>query len=145
MSEKDSGRPKDTQSWLEFAQKIDPRDHKKAAASLGTLLVLGVGLGGYVLSKKHGAKKVSIVYGDRHLQDEKVVSMVDSSRDGKFAIGVPQDEGEHAGEFSMDVNEAGELEIVRPHGEHNETHESRIRKATEWAVDLLKQRLGSKE
>jgi hypothetical protein len=145
MAEKEGGLPKDSKGWLEFATKIDPRDHKKAAAGLGLAIATGLGVGVYALSKKHGSKTVKVAFGDRHLEKEGVVSMLEAGRDGKFAVGLPQDEGNHPEEFSMDAEVDGTLAIVRPNGQHSELHESRLQKAREWLVDLLTQRATSEE
>jgi len=73
------------EGWVERLRSIDYRDHLGAIVVIGGAALFGAGVGVYEL-KKH-RKSISIGFADRRYEQDGVISIVEKTERGGFAMG----------------------------------------------------------
>lgn len=141
----------DSASMLERLKSIDYNDHKAALVGIGAAaVVLGVGV--YRLSRRHGGKEISISFGDRRMEKEGVISLVERTRQGGAAVSAAVSAAALAGlgktkdVFGMDDVD-GKPEVTYPLERDSDTakHAKTLRKFGGWLVDIYDRRQKPKD
>lgn len=129
------------QSWAERLKAIDWSDHKAAIVTVGAA-ALAAGVGVYALSRRHGDKsgnEISITFGDRRMQKEGVISLVQRTIHGGTAVGAAVSKTAldalqgSKDVFGMDDEEGTTYPLAR---EEDTSKTKAIRKAAGWLVDI---------
>jgi len=123
---------------LDRLRQVDYKD-PKAIAVIGAVAVT-VGVGTYLLSKRHGGGSFFVRYGDRHMAEAGVISLGEMAEHGA-AVSLPVSSEaldmlqESPMLFAMDSEG-----LARPtlgDAEHSRRHTAGAKRAAEWLIDHL--------